>query len=204
MSSESKETSIQQGRLGAQSASLLRPNRTFDFGESTKTKPQSDKKPVGYERKVQSAMSMRRFEEYIIPSKETILDNNQKKNKEADKESLFEDKNLYQVYLDLCAQRDNVPERSASRIEALKKKDPVFAKRYKQFLTAKNCNKAPNFDLNDYLIPVTMPKSALLRKKDQIIKEVNEERERSAKMQRAEMQLIEKKIKVFVQNISSF
>ena len=41
---------------------------------------------------------------------------------------------------------------SADHIAKLKANDPVFAKRHKQVQSAKQCNKAPEFDVNDYNI----------------------------------------------------
>ena len=217
-------------RVGSQSASLVRPRLvdqrpTTSFGlTDTKAKSHHSNKssnnsenndiPIKYERKVKSAMSMRHFEDNVQPiesklqrpePKETasksVAQTDPKKAKESDRESIV---SVYKIYLDICAQRDSIPERSKSRIDLLKRKDAIFAKRYKQFITAKNSNKAPKFDLNDLYAPIIMPKSVMIRKKEEIIKEANDDREKSAKKYRTEMQLIEKKIKKFIQEISSF
>lgn len=128
-----------------------------------------------------------------------------KKKKEAERDNVvFEDSKMKKIYLNLCVQRDNIPKRSPQQIETLKKVDPVFAKRHKLYITAKMCNKAPKFDLNDYHIPTSMPKTAINRGKDEIIKVVNNVQFEKPKIFQLEMQRVEARVKKFVQTFSDF
>jgi len=106
----------------------------------------------------------------------------------------------------LCAERDNVPKESPQRIETLKKTDPIFAKRHKQFVSAKVCNKAPKFDANDYYATIRLPKQAKVIKREQkeILSVVNNVQINKPKIYREEMEKVEVKVKEFVQNFVGF
>ena len=92
------------------------------------------------------------------------------------------------------------------RIEALKKSDPVFAKRYKQLCTAKVTNKAPKFDLNDYYAPMTIPKGSksLIRKKEEIIQVSQKVEINKPKIFKIEMEKVDAKVKHYMQNLCEF
>ena len=92
------------------------------------------------------------------------------------------------------------------RIDTLKKTDPVFAKRYKQLLTAKVTNKAPKFDINDYYAPMTIPKGSksLIRKKEEIISVSKKVEVNKPKIFKIEMEKVDAKVKHYVQNLCEF
>jgi hypothetical protein len=120
------------------------------------------------------------------------------------KELLFEDKKLMKKYLDLCEIRDNVPKESPERIEYLKKHDPIFAKRHKLYKTALICNKAPNFDMNDYFFQVKMPKSLITKQRIEIINEANNKTSlNEPKIYKKEMEIADEKVKRFIKEISA-
>ena len=84
----------------------------------------------------------------------------------------FEDRAMYNLYLDLLDERDNVPRHPQQQIEFLQKSDPVFYKRYKHFLFAKMCNKAPHFDASDQKMPPLI-KYSLEKAKHSMIRKNN-------------------------------
>jgi hypothetical protein len=57
----------------------------------------------------------------------------------------FGDNHLRCIYNKICDARDRIPPRDPQRIKVLKARDPVFAKRYKIYLTAIKSGKAPSF-----------------------------------------------------------
>ena len=116
---------------------------------------------------------------------------------------MFEDKNLYKSYLEMCRERDQVPRSLPKRVDILKIKDPVFAKRHKIFLSAKICNKAPKFDLKDYSLPNKLPDATLRREREKIIKSKNSVTYEKPKLLALEMENINKKVKNFVENFDS-
>lgn len=73
--------------------------------------------------------------------------------------------------MDLCKKRDNIPHCSLERIEQLKKLDPIFLKRHKQYILCKACNTVPQFDPKDLYKYKFIPKFTIKRKKEEIIKE---------------------------------
>ncbi len=82
------------------------------------------------------------------------------------------DDRLRRIYNKLCDERDCIPPRDVERIRHLQAKDPIFAKRYKTYLSALNAGKAPYFDTNDARIRVIISKTALNKQKTQISDEV--------------------------------
>ena len=62
-------------------------------------------------------------------------------NRDVDKKVIFEDEKLKNIYLEVCRQRDSIPQHTKKHIELLKAIDPVFAKRHKTFLSAVVCNR---------------------------------------------------------------
>lgn len=116
---------------------------------------------------------------------------------------VFEDKILYKSYLEMCRERDQVPRSLPKRIDILKRKDPVFEKRHKIFLSAKICNKAPKFDLKDYSLPNKLPNATLRRERDKIIKSKHSVIHEKPKLFLFEMENIKQKVKYFVENFDS-
>lgn len=114
---------------------------------------------------------------------------------------VFEDKELYKTYVDLCTKRDSIPECSAIKIEELKKQDPVFSKRYRQYIFAKSCNRAPQFDTKDFFVRPIIPKYTLQKKKQEIINENINNLNRSKKLFEIEMNMIREKTQEFLRNI---
>ena len=62
-------------------------------------------------------------------------------NRDVDRKVIFEDEKLKNIYLEVCRQRDSIPQHTKKHIELLKAIDPVFAKRHKTFLSAVVCNR---------------------------------------------------------------
>ncbi|RNA07345.1 hypothetical protein BpHYR1_021354 [Brachionus plicatilis] len=86
--------------------------------------------------------------------------------REHDEKFEFKDKEKYKIYLELCEVRDSLVKIPQSKIERNKKLDPIFTKRYKQFVFAKSCNRAPEFDqgdTNEFLKNVEKKKKIVLR-----------------------------------------
>lgn len=102
--------------------------------------------------------------------------------------------------------RTNAHYRLQQRIERLKQLDPVFAKRYKQFLTAKNQDKAPVFDRNDHYIAsnVMASTSVLARAKNEIIRQASQQRAQKSHTSRVEVSELDLRVKKFVQEFSVF
>lgn len=113
---------------------------------------------------------------------------------------VFHDKNIYKAYLELCETRDSIPNLTQEKIEKSVKKDPIFMKRYRQYLYAKSCNKAPKFDINDYLISPFFPKYTMEKQKQAIIREKNTKL-KSVKIYQLEMDLVNQRAKNFIKEI---
>lgn len=89
--------------------------------------------------------------------------------KEQEEKYEFTDLEKYKIYLRLCETRDNFVKISQSKIERNKKLDPVFTKRYRQFIFAKSCNRAPEFDQRDINIKSCFNKNMIKIHKEKII-----------------------------------
>ena len=89
---------------------------------------------------------------------------------------------------------------------SLKKADPVFAKRYKQLITAKNTNRAPKFDSGDYFASMTIIKGskALIRQREEIINMANTVEITKPKIFKIEMEKVDAKVKHYMQNLVEF
>lgn len=106
----------------------------------------------------------------------------------------------------LLAEKENTPKVTPQKISQLKRVDPIFAKRYKQLLTAKNTNRAPKFDFNDYVASMTILKGskALTKKREEIITIANNTVVNKPKTFKIEMEKAEAKVKFYVQNLCDF
>jgi hypothetical protein len=119
-------------------------------------------------------------------------------------ELLMEDKKFKKIYQELCMQLKSVPKWQPERIKELKQVDPIFAKRYRQFTSAKACNKAPLFDCNDNLLAFKLPKSALSKKKENIADSFRNEKQRpNSKLYKNEIKKINLKVKKFMKELDS-
>lgn len=96
-----------------------------------------------------------------------------------------------------------IQKRTQKEIEMLKQRDPIFAKRHKQFLNAKICNKAPKFDHNDYFIKIVMPKSMLKRSKTDLMDKGNVNESDEPKNLKAEMEKLDARVKQFIRNFAT-
>ena len=63
---------------------------------------------------------------------------------------------------------------SKEKIKGLKDKDPVFAKRYKKFSSAKQAGKVPVFENENIPIRLAMPRSAIEKRKKEMMQSVEE------------------------------
>ena len=99
--------------------------------------------------------------------------------KELDEKFEFTDIEKYKIYLGLCETRDNFEKIPKSKIERNKKLDPVFTKRYRQFIFAKSCNKAPEFDHRDNSIKPCFNKNMIKIQREKIIDDKPIKKEKS-------------------------
>lgn len=97
---------------------------------------------------------------------------------------------------------DILKKRSPNEIEILKHKDPIFAKRHKQFINAKICNKAPKFDYNDFYIKI-VPESKLRRNRSDMIEKNRDDESDQPKLLKAEIEKIDHRVKQFIKNFST-
>ena len=99
-----------------------------------------------------------------------------------------------------------MPKVTPQKISELKRLDPIFAKRYKQLITAKNTNRAPKFDLNDYYASMAILKGskALAKKREEIVTLANNVQVNKPKTFKIEMEKAEAKVKYYVQNLCDF
>jgi hypothetical protein len=111
----------------------------------------------------------------------------------------FRDQELYNIYVELCNIRDNIPAISENKIEELKKNDRVFSKRYKQLNYARVANKAPKFDVQDNQIPTYVPKMILKRKQDEMISK--NKSQTPVPEYKKELQLVRRKTQAFLLNL---
>jgi hypothetical protein len=86
----------------------------------------------------------------------------------------FREREDYDRYLELCEQRDSIPELPKTRIAELRSKDPVFAKRYRDYLTHRAKYRAPRFEkqVNQHLPPVQ--RANLSRYSSRYLKEMSQ------------------------------
>lgn len=88
---------------------------------------------------------------------------------ERDENYEFKDHEKYRIYLELCETRDSLIKIPESKIQNNKKLDPIFTKRYKQFVFAKSCNRAPEFDQKDTVIKPFCHKNLIKKQMEKII-----------------------------------
>ena len=119
------------------------------------------------------------------------------------REFVFQDKEMYKIYKELCFKRDSIPKIQDTRIESLKKIDPVFTKRYRQYSYAKECgNKAVRFDSKDTFIPPFVPKFTIHKKQHAIMEEMTNKKKVSNKRPNIEMEILREKTKLFVNSLN--
>jgi hypothetical protein len=119
-----------------------------------------------------------------------------------DKKVIFEDEKLKNIYIDLCNQRDSIPQYTRKHIELLKQIDPVFAKRHKQYVSAVISNRAPIFSYNDHSFNFTYPKRTIIRQKEGIIKLLSGEPTQPQKAFRQELTQFDSRIKKFIKSLN--
>lgn len=109
-------------------------------------------------------------------------------------------KSLQKVNESLLSQRNNTARQySPEHIDKLKKSDPIFAKRHKQYLSARTTNKAPLFDISDHMLPMTLSKSTISRQRNSLMQRPKQEKPEEVK---TEIQEIDLKVKKYIQNLS--
>ena len=93
--------------------------------------------------------------------------------------------------------------KSKEKIAVIKKRDPIFAKRYKQLISARIKNQAPNFDRNDHAIPdtLTRSKSVMKRHKNEIIKRTSMHDTRTSNF-KAKVEQVDAKVKDYLSNFN--
>lgn len=125
-------------------------------------------------------------------------------NKEEDKRVIFEDQKLKNIYLEICRQRDAVPRHSKEKIELLKRIDPVFAKRYKEYKSAVISGHAPHFNVNDHNLMYSKktPKNKIDKQKQGIITLMNTDKyTRPQKIMMQERTEFDRRVKHFVHSL---
>ncbi len=120
-------------------------------------------------------------------------------NIELDRNFEFNDEEVYKRYVGLCEVRDSIPETGKKRIEALKKRDPVFARRFGEYVSLRTKYRAPRFEPHNsvYLPPV--PKLTLTKNKERFIKEMSYHHKVNLPM--LKMQRVIERSKEFMRNI---
>lgn len=99
----------------------------------------------------------------------------------------------------------NMPQDAHDRVEYLKKKDPVFAKRHKQLLVAKLLNRAPEFDYNDNLSNAcTSTAFNFKRYQRELIENVGNMKNDQSKVYQNEMIRVDQKVKEFIRDFKIF
>ena len=152
--------------------------------------------------KINSSLSMKYKGKSIVEWNKYIKTEDRSGTKDNFSHFTFQDRPTYKIYLQLCDKRDSIPPCSPERIETLKKTDPVFTKRYRQFVFGTACgNKAVRYDSTDTLIPPFVPKFTIEKKKGEIIQK--NKNKRIDKKLKAENELIREKTKHFFDSIES-
>jgi hypothetical protein len=114
----------------------------------------------------------------------------------------FIDEKMEKLYYDLREAREKIPHVNEEKIQEMKLKDPVFAKRYKQYKLAKQINRPPDFDPNDINIKIRIPKSTLEREKAIIMKKIDNEKEFYNKINMEQQRIYSIKVKEFLSKLS--
>ena len=117
---------------------------------------------------------------------------------------VFEDRNLYKIYMQLCNKRDSIPPCSPDRVEYLKRTDPIFSKRYRQFNFAVSCgNKAVKFANKTVFISPYVPKGTVEPKAPTPIVEILPKNSHIDRKLKLETEMIREKTRLFVRSIES-
>ncbi|CAF1110913.1 unnamed protein product [Brachionus calyciflorus] len=156
------------------------------FKETSRVETSFNRRPSKIEsRKVQSAFGI------------TQNDNSDKKSTLKPLRNINISQNLIQ------GKKEIIQKPTLKEIEELKQKDPIFAKRHKQFINAKICNKAPKFDRNDFYIKIILPKTVLKRSKSSMMERVQDDESDKPRILKAEMQRLDDRVKEFIKNFTT-
>ncbi len=126
-----------------------------------------------------------------------------KREKKGKIDTVFLDEKLEKKYYELCAQRDQVPRHTSEEIENMKKRDPIFAKRYKQFISSKMNGKPAHYDENDLNARVFVPKWTIERQKQVMISESRTQMELIREMNIKKQLHFDDRVKSFIKKLSS-
>jgi hypothetical protein len=112
----------------------------------------------------------------------------------------YEDDNLEEIYEDLCKAKASIPKSSKEKIDDHKNKDPIFAKRYKKFSSARQSGKVPIFESEK--IRLAMPKSAIAKRKKELLQVIDEKTNIRENPYINDQMKLNEKINDFVRNLS--
>ena len=112
----------------------------------------------------------------------------------------YDNDNLEEIYDDLCKAKASIPKSSKEKINEHKNKDPIFAKRYKKFSTAKQSGKVPIFESEK--IRLAMPKSAIEKRKKEMMQTIDEKTNLRENPYISEQIKLTEKVNDFVKNLS--
>lgn len=113
----------------------------------------------------------------------------------------FIDEKMEKLYYELREAREKIPHVNEEKIQEMKLRDPIFAKRYKQYKSAKLINRPPDFDPNDVNIKVRIPKSTLEREKAVIIKKIDNDKDLINKIHMEQQRIYSNKVKEFLSKL---
>ena len=106
------------------------------------------------------------------------------------------------LFARVCERIDSLPRVPKQVIKEYKHKDPVFAKRHKNWYLAKVNDEAPVFDRNDLDIkPPSLSRRSMLKKKDAIIRNNTQSKQPKGHLYRLEMEHAFLKSKLFLETI---
>ena len=112
----------------------------------------------------------------------------------------YEDDHLEEIYEDLCKAKASIPKSSKEKIDDHKNKDPIFAKRYKKFSSARQSGKVPIFESEK--IRLAMPKSAIAKRKKELLQVIDDKTNLRENPYLNDQVKLNEKINDFVRNLS--
>ena len=113
-------------------------------------------------------------------------------------EIVFNDEKLERKYFEILQKKNKIPHHTPEEISELRKRDPIFAKRHNQFLSAKRNGKAANYDENDINSRVFMPKWSIQKQKCEMQVETRSELDLLRIHNRQNLKLLDDKVQSFV------
>jgi len=147
------------------------------------------------------------LEEEAEEQEELLMANRLKRAKkkfEKETNMQLDDEKLEQEIQEIYKQRMAIPHIDPKKIEQLKNKDPIFAKRYRQFASARLSGRAPLYELQDSKIRLAMPRSAIEKKKKEMLQVFIETKKPVIKNPEIEVQQkLNEKLRGFTKNLSS-